>query len=197
MLDKIIQDVLSMGFSHEENLLNAGELKSIDQFFLDHKGEFKPAMVGKEYGKQRNLNIRGDYTYWLDPLDPPAPFVKIIQCLNSLKIRLNRELLLGIKEFECHLAYYPEGAFYKTHIDKFENTSTRIFSFIFYLNESWETQNGGELVIYSRDGKVLKTVSPTPGSFVGFLSEDFPHEVKVAKAERRSLTGWMRTKESL
>jgi SM-20-related protein len=53
---------------------------------------------------------------------------------------------------------------------------------------------GGELVIFDKDHKEITAIYPTPGTFICFLSEEFPHEVRPAKIERRSLTGWMHTK---
>jgi SM-20-related protein len=72
--------------------------------------------------------------------------------------------------------------------------SSRRLSFIFYLNEVWDKNDGGELVIYNKAGEVLDTLLPMPGSFITFLSDEFPHEVRPSLKERRSFTGWMHTK---
>jgi SM-20-related protein len=114
--------------------------------------------------------------------------------LEELKKALNENFFLGLKQYECHLASYPAGSFYQKHSDRFEASSSRYLSFVFYLNESWEPDYGGTLVLYEKNGSPIDTIFPLPGSFICFLSEDFPHEVQAAKFERRSLTGWMHNK---
>lgn len=194
MIEQIIRDTLSHGWSTIPHLLDSSTLMSINAFIDQHQGEFVPAKVGKGTNQARREEIRGDHTFWIDPKGPPKPFEAPLHFLSELKNALNRELYLGMKEFECHLAYYPAGTFYKTHLDKFEQNSTRVFSFVFYLNQEWKDEMGGELVIYDGSHRELTRISPDPGTFICFLSEEFPHEVKPATRERRSLTGWMHTK---
>lgn len=194
MVDQIIQDLNEKGWCFRPMMLDPEHLAKINGFFDLHKVEFVPAKVGPKENKIRNIEVRGDYTFWLDPRDPPDVFAPIIDFLSELKQLINARLFLGLQEFECHLAYYPPGTFYKKHSDRHSKTSSRSLSFIFYLNENWEKENGGELVIYHQDGSIMETITPTPGAFVCFLSEDFPHEVKRGNEERRSLTGWMHTK---
>ena len=113
--------------------------------------------------------------------------------MEQLRLRLNRELFLGLFDYECHYAHYPKGAFYKKHVDAFKGESNRRLSTILYLNPQWQPQDGGELVIYDVDGTTeLATVLPVFGSMVIFLSEEFPHEVLTARRSRYSLTGWFR-----
>lgn len=194
MLDQILQELEKEGFCYLTNYLDSAELGRINGFFDQHKSEFFPARVGSQGQRQRAESIRGDYTFWLDPLNPVDPFKNIFVLLQDLREKLNARFFLGLQEFECHLAFYPPGTFYKKHLDRFEKNSSRRLSFIFYLNESWKKEDGGELVMYDQSGKVLKEISPLPGSFVCFLSDEYPHEVKSAIRERRSLTGWMHTK---
>jgi SM-20-related protein len=194
MLDQILRETERNGFCLIPNLVKPDELEAINQFFETHKQEFVPAMVGALDNKQRMETIRGDFTFWLDPLNPPAQFKILLQFLDDLKLKLNENFFMGLKEFECHLAYYPAGTFYKKHSDRFESSGSRSLSFVFYLNKEWDQNAGGELVLYNKNDDILQTVKPLPGSFICFLSEEFPHEVKSGKMERRSLTGWMHTK---
>lgn len=194
MWDKFFHEVKEQSWSTCSGLLMTDEIKLINRFIDDHRDEFGPALIGHEKEKSRVESVRGDFTYWIDPLSPPKEFEKVIVILNSLKEELNKSFFLGLKEFECHLAYYPEGAFYKKHLDRFERDSSRAFSFIFYLNDDWKEENHGELVIYNKQGEVLSKVLPVGGTMVGFMSEDLPHEVMAGTKERRSLTGWMHTK---
>lgn len=194
MLDLIIQEMASDGHAHVPKLLSDNELMAINQFFQTHMHEFEAAKVGSLHQKERVPLIRGDFTFWLDPLSPVEPFSGIFSFLEKLKNEINRSFYLGLQEFECHLAYYPPGSFYKTHLDRFEKDGSRRLSFVFYLNQQWSEESGGELILYDRSGALLKKIYPMPGSFICFLSDEFPHEVKQSVHERRSLTGWMHTK---
>ncbi len=191
MIDQIVQDIRNQGWSYQHNVVDNSRLNVIQSLF---EGEFLPARVGKDHDRKRVEEIRTDWIHWLDPLVPPRELEEEIQFLDFLKNALNKNFYLGLKEFECHLAKYPIGSFYKKHLDRFNKDSSRSISFIFYLHEQWEKDDGGELVIYDRHDNLIKTILPEPGSFICFLSDDFPHEVKVCARERRSLTGWMHTK---
>lgn len=191
MLDQIVRDIKAKGWSFRENILTPDDISLISRFFEGHREEFEAAHIGKGESRQRNEDVRGDYTFWIDPLNPPGPFGKIMSCLEDLKTTLNREIFLGAREYECHLAYYPAGTFYQKHVDRFENDSSRVLSFIFYIHENWPTEDGGELILHAEE-KI--TISPIPGSLMVFLSDNLPHEVKPGKKERRSFTGWMHSK---
>jgi SM-20-related protein len=190
MLDRIEKE----GHAHILNVLDAKALGSINRFIDGHKEDFSPALIGKGENRQRQIQIRGDYTHWIDPLSPPTEFTPLIILLEEIKREVNRRLFLGLKELECHLALYPAGTFYKKHLDRHESESSRALSFVFYLHEEWRPEDGGELTIYDTKGAMIEEVKPLPGSLVCFLSSEFPHEVKTSYKERRSLTGWMHTK---
>lgn len=194
MIEQIIREIESQGWCYRTNVIGPTELASINHYFDEHRQDFRPAKVGSQDNRQRVEAIRGDYTCWLDPMDPPQAFKSQIEFLAEIKNALNARFFLGLQDFECHLAYYPPGTFYKKHSDRFGKDSSRSLSFIFYLHQYWDEKDGGELVMYHNDGSPLKTISPMPGSFICFLSEDFPHEVKTGLKERRSLTGWMHRK---
>ncbi len=191
MVEQIIQDIKQQGWSYLEGVLDASFLSTLSILYADN---FVPAMVGKASERQRMEEIRGDLTFWLDPLNPPSQLRELIHLLNELKQHLNQHLYLGLKDFECHLAKYPIGSFYKKHLDRFETNASRSLSFIFYLHEEWNDKDGGELILYNQKHEIIKKILPKPGSFIIFLSEEFPHEVKPCFRERRSLTGWMHTK---
>lgn len=191
MLDKIIKDIEKQGWSTCEDIVDQKALKQIQQLFNE---DFLPAKIGKGENKNYHAEVRGDLIQWIDILNPSPLLEPYLNIIQNLKNQLNQNFFLGIKDFECHLAKYPVGSFYKKHLDRFSNDSSRVFSFIFYLHEEWEDNNGGELVLYDKKNTVLKIIDPRPGTLVCFLSDEFPHEVLVSKKERRSLTGWMHTK---
>lgn len=191
MLDQILKDIEEQGYSFQENVLSENELKKLGPLFDLH---FEAARVGRAQGLSRLEEVRGDYIHWIDTLNSPSEIKKEMLLLTELKSKLNEKFYLGLKDFECHLAKYPAGSFYKKHLDRFETDSSRSVSFIFYLHESWDKSDGGELVLYNKKNEILKTIFPKPGSMIVFMSEEFPHEVKPCHKERRSLTGWMHTK---
>ena len=83
-------------------------------------------------------------------------------------------------------------------------------TFILYLNENWQAEQGGQLRLYTdataeNEGNVegdlqqgrqdYVDIEPQGGTLVLFLSERFYHEVLPATRERLSLTGWLRRRE--
>lgn len=194
MVDQILRELEKEGFAHISGLLRDEALIAINHFFEKNRLDFDAARIGSLDNKQRMESIRGDFTYWLDPLRPVEPFIDIFRFLDQLKEKLNSRFYLGLQEYECHLAYYPPGTFYKKHLDRFEKNGSRKISFIFYLNQTWDKEDGGELVLYDQQNNIVEKIYPMPGSFVCFLSDEYPHEVKTARKERRSLTGWIHTK---
>ncbi len=191
MLEQIIQEISLQGWSYQQNVVDQHHLNLLAPLF---SSDFSPARVGKERDLQRVEEIRGDFISWLDPLNPPTELANEFHLLEQLKLELNRNFFLGLKDFEAHLAKYPKGSFYKKHLDRFTTDSSRSLSFVFYLHQHWDEADGGELVLYNQEGEMIKTILPVPGSMICFLSGDFPHEVRPCSRERRSLTGWMHTK---
>lgn len=191
MLDQIIQDIYADGWSYQQNVVDKSRLAALGALFQDG---FLPAKVGRGQDLQRVREIRGDFIKWIDPRIPPEELRSEMILLENLRLQINQNFFLNLKEFECHLARYPNGTFYKKHLDRFEKDSSRSLTFIFYLHEEWSPKDGGELILYNKQNEILKTFFPEPGSMICFLSEDFPHEVRTCFKERRSLTGWMHTR---
>jgi SM-20-related protein len=61
-------------------------------------------------------------------------------------------------------------------------------SAVLYLNTTWETTDGGELVLDLENGTSEKII-PEAGKMVIFLSH-LMHEVQVTQRDRMSITGW-------
>lgn len=194
-LEQILTDLQEKSWSFTPNALSSNELRLLNAFINSHRSEFRPAMVGKASGKVRREDIRGDVTYWLGEETAPAEIQTIFASIGKLREALNRRFFLGLKDFEAHLAIYPPGTFYKEHLDRHEDESSRTLSFIFYLHEEWKEGDGGELRI-NYQGKE-KLIEPLPGAFMCFLSAEIPHEVTLTHRERRSLTGWIHNKRLL
>jgi SM-20-related protein len=155
----------------------------------DAAGEFRAAAVGAGPHRAVRPEIRGDRICWL--LKPEgAPEGAILARLEALRVELNRTLMLGLVDFECHYAIYAPGTRYARHLDRSPRGAERVISVVLYLNEDWGAASGGELVIAAEGGEVV--VAPAGGTLAAFLSQRFEHEVRVAVRERLSLTGWFR-----
>lgn len=153
---------------------------------------FAPARVGRGGGLQRETAVRGDELCWLEP-DMPAGG-RYLEWMQGLRDVLNRELFLGLAEFEAQYAHYPVGAFYKTHVDRHRDSNARVISAVFYLNPDWPADAGGELVMYDAGGGELFRQAPAGGTLLLFRSEDMPHAVLPATQPRWSIAGWFRTR---
>jgi SM-20-related protein len=153
---------------------------------------FRPARVGRASGLQRETAVRGDELCWLAPDMPVGG--RYLKWMDTLRDTLNRELFLGLAEFEAQYAHYPVGAFYRTHVDRHRDSNARVISAVLYLNPDWSAASGGEIVMYGADGGELFRQAPRGGTLVLFRSADMPHEVLPATAERWSIAGWFRTR---
>lgn len=153
-------------------------------------GALSPARVGRGAGQEIREAIRGDQIEWLEP-GQSAPTDAYLQLIDGLRLALNQQLFLGLDSYESHFAFYPAGAFYKKHLDRFRDDDRRTVSVVLYLNEQWQDDFGGELRLYLPDGET-RDVRPEAGSLVVFMSADMPHEVLPATRERLSLAGWFR-----
>ena len=156
------------------------------------KLEWTQAQIGKGAKKLEALGIRNDSIVWINEETASLAEKKYLIEMNALMNELNRELYLGLREFECHFAKYQVSGFYKKHLDQHAGSNKRVVSAILYLNEP---KNGGELVIYDKEDHNLveATIRPEAGTFVCFLSNQIYHEVLPTQNERYSLTGWFRT----
>lgn len=154
-------------------------------------GDFHRASVGRATGASVRDQIRGDSVLWLDPSDADTAEQRYWEQIELLRQTLNRELYLGVADGEYHYAHYPVGAFYKRHLDRFRDDDARAVSCVFYLNDDWQDEQGGQLRIWLDDDQT-REVAPQGGTLVCFLSDRFPHEVLPATRERWSITGWMR-----
>jgi SM-20-related protein len=161
----------------------------------DKPMRFHAAHVGRGQAKEQMNSIRGDIIDWLDAANSTDQ--SYLSCMEELRLGLNEALYLGLFDYECHYAIYEAGEGYVKHLDALRGGKNRILTTVLYLNEAWQTSNGGELIVFEATGnKVIETVNPTFGKMIIFLSESFPHEVLISHATRRSIAGWFRVSGS-
>lgn len=158
-------------------------------------GDFRRAGVGRGETLEIREDIRRDQVMWLQPGEFSEEQEIYLAWLETLRLALNQRFFLGLFEFEGHFAIYPEGAFYKPHLDRHAGTSDRIVTTILYLNPDWQPGDGGELKLWTTVGEKAGEfiiIEPRMGTLVCFLAGDFWHEVLPAKKIRMSITGWFR-----
>lgn len=158
-------------------------------------GDFRRAGVGRGGNLEIREDIRRDQVMWLQPGEFTVEQEIYLAWLETLRLALNRRFFLGLFEFEGHFAIYPEGAFYKPHLDRHAGTNDRIVTTILYLNPAWQPGDGGELKLWTTVGEkagAFVLIEPRMGTLVCFLAGDFWHEVLPAKKTRMSITGWFR-----
>lgn len=159
-------------------------------------GMFREAAVGNNANRKIRPDIRSDEILWLEAAQGNDGRRRCLARFELLRLALNRQLQLGLFEFECHYARYAPGAFYRKHFDRFRGDARRILSSVLYLNDGWENGDGGALRLFMGDAENANhvDVQPVGGTLVLFMSERFAHEVLPAKRERLSLAGWFRTR---
>ncbi len=157
------------------------------------RGGFVAARIGAGPSLGRREAIRGDSICWLtEPLYRAER--RLFRSLEELRLQLNRSAFLGLFESEWHYAWYPPGAAYARHIDQLRGRETRRVSLVLYLNEQWQSGDGGVLRIFSDDGS-YSDIEPLGGRAVAFLTERREHAVMPTCRGRLSLTGWFRSRE--
>ncbi|MND69526.1 2OG-Fe(II) oxygenase superfamily protein [compost metagenome] len=184
----VMDAIYTRGWVIVDDFLTAAEVDALRACLPD---EWQPAGIGREGLHQGNPEIRRDQIHWLDP-SLGAPVADYLARMESLRLAANRNLMLGLFDYEAHFARYRSGDFYATHRDAFAGRSNRRLTSVFYLNNGWQPQAGGVLRVYDNDEQFLMDVSPKGGRLVLFLSEEFPHEVLPASEERYSIAGWFR-----
>jgi len=149
------------------------------------------AGTGNDALVHHDKKFRSDVIYWLDKKNNNEHERSFFTLMDSFILYLNKTCYTGITGYEFHYTLYPQGSFYKKHIDQFKNNSSRQYSMIMYLNEDWIAADGGELCIHHKDLS-LQNIAPTNGKCVFFKSSELAHEVLLTNKPRMSITGWLK-----
>lgn len=208
IFDQIADDLATKGFGVYDHLFSPELISSLadESNVLAQESAFKAAGIGRKQDFIHQEAVRSDSIHWLTGKhNAGAAFLAEMECL---RLAMNQRLFLGLFDYEAHYARYSIGAFYKKHLDAFRTQGragvNRKLSTVLYLNTSWQSAWGGELIIYPSQAselndhaELLQRVVPMAGRLVIFLSEEFPHEVLPATHERKSIAGWFRVNEGV
>jgi SM-20-related protein len=197
LFEHLISDLLNQNYSICDNFFDLRLVDSLRDRLktLHNHSELKKAAIGNKVNESISKAIRRDYIQWIDEQQANPVERLFFEAINTFKNYLNMTCFMGILHQEFHYAIYPEGTFYKKHLDTFQNDDRRKLSMVCYLNDnSWNKTNGGELVIYP-ENSIEVVIHPLPGRVVIFESQLLEHEVRpVLNDMRLSITGWLKTR---
>lgn len=195
-IEKIVKDLINQKFSiinqiFEDHLLNLfyNEIQKIDL-----EEDLENAGIGRNKSYMIEKNVRSNKIKWLDGNNHSQKL--LFKNLENIRLELNKNLMLGLFDFEGHFAIYKNGDFYKRHFDSFKGNKNRIISLVIYLNKNWQEKDGGVLNLYQNinDDKPIFSVNPNFGNAILFLSEEIPHEVTISKKTRYSIAIWFKAR---
>lgn len=196
-IDEISNDLVAQKFSILNNFFEPDLLSLLHQEIteIDENNNLKKAGVGRNDDYTIAKEIRKDKIKWLNNNTPAQNL--LFEKLENLRVELNKNLMLGLFDFEAHYAVYEKGDFYKKHVDSFKGAKNRVISLVIYLNKEWQEQDGGILNIYEEleDKKPLFSLLPKWENSIIFLSEELPHEVTTSNKTRYSIAIWFRVRD--
>ncbi len=199
LFNQITDELNTRGWCFLANALPLAHCKQLLQLAVRRKEKFMPAAVGRKQDRKVALQQRTDQIQWIN--GETRAEQQWLAWMDKLRLHLNQRLYLGLYNFESHFAHYSVGAFYRRHVDAFRGDANRKLSAVLYLNENWNADEGGALVLYpayshpQSDSEIGRFL-PAAGSLMLFMSEEFPHEVLPAMRDRYSIAGWFHVSSS-
>jgi SM-20-related protein len=193
----LIDDLAKQHYCIYPNAVPTALTAGLRETFRERRAQFRPAKIGRTGEAAKNTKIRNDEICWINETDLRTTEAHLFQFFEALRLELNRELFLGLTDFEAHYARYDKGHFYARHIDRFQADGARQISAVLYLNENWSPSDGGVLRLYANNlvNSMTPTsvdVEPVGGTLVCFTSAEIEHEVLPANRERMSVAAWFR-----
>lgn len=137
---------------------------------------------------ERLTDIRGDSTRWIDEACPIG--MQYLQAIEDLGKFFNQTLYTGIRHAEAHYARYPAGFGYQWHSDNPQGRDERVISAVFYLNDHWGEQDGGEILVIDKHGNQQKLMPQ--GNRLVIFDSNLQHQVEITHRERFSIATWLR-----
>jgi SM-20-related protein len=222
--DQSIKELGSKGYVVLPDFLSPALVSSLNQDVksLRNVNKFKVARIGQDFSNTLNTDIRIAETCFIgeSKLQDIASTDRnmLYNLLDQTRQSLSGNVLLdeispttgeldkGAPALDKSLsellyAYYPEGGFYRRHVDAVPNSASilRSYSLLLYLNKDWKESDGGHLRIHlDSGGDFLPAgeepnyvdIEPRGGTLVLFKSDKIPHEVLDTNSERVAVVGW-------
>jgi SM-20-related protein len=187
------------GYAVSDGLLGDDLVCDLLAELLVHEasGGLEAAGIGRQEGRRLSSDIRRAAIRWLDGATEGER--RLFAFADALRLAINRQLFLGLFDFECHFIAYPVGGFYGRHLDSLAGRKNRVVSLVAYLDPDWRREDGGALRLWrapDAEGEAEAEVIPTAGRVVLMLSEQIPHEVLPARRPRHAIAGWWRVNAS-
>ncbi len=152
--------------------------------------DYKEATLTKG---ERETTIRGDNIRWIDEYCPMG--MAYLNAIDGLGKYFNQTLYAGIKSVEAHYAYYPVGFGYQWHKDNPVGRDERIISAVYYLNDDWDVDDGGQISVIDKN-QTPSQLLPKANRLVIFDS-NLLHQVEITHKIRYSIATWLRRDERL
>ena len=190
--ETLISTYLENGIGIAEYFLTAALSDHLKENLLALHAENKllPAGTGNADNLSHNTLVRSDAIYWLDNKNNNVYENEFFSRIEAFIDYINKSCYTGINSYEFHYTVYERGSFYVRHRDQFKGNTDRAFSMISYLNNNWQQNDGGELLIHHSDQH--QKITPTQGKTVFFKSDELEHEVLLTNERRMSITGWLK-----
>ncbi len=188
---RICTDLAEQSWSQTDHFLPADLLQELTKECRHRisQGVLHAAGIGRAAQLSVQKTVRGDHIQWLEA-GQSTPTDRYLAALDAVSTAINQSLYLGLESLESHFAFYPPGAFYQAHLDRFRDDDSRTISMVLYLNDDWQPAHGGELRLHLDQQTI--DIAPVANRLITFLSADILHEVLPTHHERLSLTGWFR-----
>ena len=194
----IAQTIAKQGYCVINNTLPVDMAKSLHQHITTLPTHaFKDMGIGRGASFRLDKSYRRDQSCWLTGKHPAEQ--AYLAWMEDLRLEVNKQLFMGLFDYEAHFAHYAPKGFYKRHLDTFKgqaHRNNRRLTTVYYLNPDWQIEHGGELLMYAdeKSTKPFQRIAPQMNRLVVFLSDKFPHEVLAANRDRYSIAGWFRLK---
>lgn len=187
--EQIFQSLDQSGCAIIDNAYPKDFFEQVRTECLEHLQDFREAAIQNGVVSK----IRSDHILWIE--DHLEQATVHTQALLNLGQAFNQYFFSNIREIEAHFACYDAGEFYALHRDNPQQKNNRILSSVFYLNEQWQSDWGGQLRLQDKND-IWHIIEPLPNR-VALFQSDLLHEVLPAMHQRLSITGWLRSQSSI
>ncbi|STZ63088.1 Predicted proline hydroxylase [Moraxella lacunata] len=183
LIDPKLDNFIATGTMVLDDVFDSESLSALqdESGFIDYK-EAKLA-----HG-ERETAIRGDSIRWIDESCPVGS--AYLGAIDELGRYFNATLYTGIRSSEAHYACYPAGFGYKWHKDNPKGRDERVISAVFYLNDEWGENDGGQITVIDKNEKTHQLL-PKANRLIIFDS-NLLHQVEITHKTRYSIATWLR-----